>query len=65
MGNEKCLDDFAKTLPGRKKANKQALTLIRYADDFVILHKDMKVVLQAKTLIQEWLSRIRTKTRQN
>ncbi len=57
-GMEKCLNKFAETLPGKKRDNRQALSLIRYADDFVILHKDIKVVLQARTVIQEWLSHI-------
>ena len=34
------------------------MSLIRYADDFVILHKDIKVLLQAKTVIQEWLDQV-------
>ena len=55
---EKCLEEYAETLPGRKHNNKYALSLIRYADDFVILHKDIKVLLQAKTLIQEWLNQV-------
>ncbi|MGD1704745.1 hypothetical protein [Dapis sp. BLCC M229] len=29
-GMEECLNSFAETLPGRKRNNKQALTLIRY-----------------------------------
>ncbi len=57
-GKEKCLEKYAETLPGCKRNNKRALSLIRYADDFVILHKDIKVVLQAKTVIQEWLNQI-------
>ena len=55
---EKRLEDYAETLPGNKRKNKQALSLIRYADDFVILHKDIKVLLQAKTVIQEWLNHV-------
>ncbi len=57
-GMEECLNKFAETLRGRKRNNKHALSLIRYADDFVILHEDIKVVLQAKTVIQEWLSQL-------
>ncbi len=57
-GMEDCLSKLAETLPGRKLVNKQALTLVRYADDFVILHKDLNVVLQAKAVIEEWLSHI-------
>ncbi|NEN92323.1 MAG: group II intron reverse transcriptase/maturase [Okeania sp. SIO3H1] len=57
-GMEECLNKFAETLPGDKRGNKRALSLIRYADDFVILHKDIKVVLQAKAVIQEWLNQV-------
>ncbi|OZH55325.1 hypothetical protein AFK68_05360, partial [Hydrocoleum sp. CS-953] len=57
-GMEECLSKFAESLPGRKRDNKWALSLIRYADDFVILHKDIKVVLQAKAVIQEWLNQV-------
>ncbi|WP_365670747.1 group II intron reverse transcriptase/maturase [Okeania sp. SIO3I5] len=57
-GMEKCLNQLAESLPGRKRDNKTALSLIRYADDFVILHKDIKVVLQAKAVIQEWLNQV-------
>ena len=57
-GMEECLNKFAETLKGRKRDNKYALSIIRYADDFVILHEDIKVVLQAKTVIQEWLNQL-------
>ena len=65
-GMEERLNEFAKTLDlkasdGNQKSwqNKvESLSLIRYADDFVILHEDIKVVLQAKTIIQEWLSQV-------
>ena len=57
-GKEKCLEKYAETLPGKKRDNKQALSLIRYADDFVILHEDIKVVMQAKTVIQEWVKQV-------
>ena len=65
-GMEERLMEFAQTLDIRNSRGFQAgwqikcktLNLIRYADDFVILHKDIKVVLQAKTIIQEWLSQV-------
>ncbi|MGD1699252.1 group II intron reverse transcriptase/maturase [Dapis sp. BLCC M229] len=57
-GMEECLNKFAETLPGNKRDNKKALSLIRYADDFVVLHEDIKVVIQAKTVIQEWLNQV-------
>ncbi len=65
-GMEERLMEFAKTIDmknsnGRQKgwqAKCLSLSLIRYADDFVILHEDIKVVLQAKAVIQEWLNQI-------
>ncbi len=33
-------------------------TIIRYADDFVIIHEDYKVILQCKSLINEWLNKV-------
>jgi len=65
-GMEERLNEFAKTIDlkdtrGHQKSwpNKvDSLNLIRYADDFVILHEDIKVVLQAKAVIQEWLNQI-------
>ncbi|WP_367267914.1 group II intron reverse transcriptase/maturase [Okeania sp. SIO2C9] len=65
-GMEERLTEFAKTLDMRNHKGHQiswqskvkSLSLIRYADDFVILHEDIEVVLQAKTVIQEWLSQV-------
>ncbi|WP_363318929.1 group II intron reverse transcriptase/maturase [Microcoleus sp. CAWBG51] len=37
--------------------NQQAeISLIRYADDFVIIHKDIEVILACQKIIAEWLS---------
>ena len=52
--------EFAKTIDMKRSNGYQvsptnkmrSLSLVRYADDFVILHEDIKVVLQAKTVIQ-------------
>lgn len=38
-----------------KKGNNPSPRLIRYADDFVILHPELDKVLKAKEAIQEWL----------
>ncbi len=46
---------YAETLKGAKEKNRKALTLIRYADDFVILHKDITVVQRCQEIISEWL----------
>jgi RNA-directed DNA polymerase len=46
----------------RKRINDQgrmdSLALIRYADDFVIMHQDLEVVLGARKVIEEWLKPI-------
>jgi group II intron reverse transcriptase/maturase len=38
-----------------RKARRESISLIRYADDFVVLHKDKSVIQQAKGLIENWL----------
>ncbi len=63
---EERLNKFAQTLDIKNEKGHQicwrdkcrSLNLIRYADDFVILHEDIKVVIQAKTVIEEWLSQV-------
>jgi RNA-directed DNA polymerase len=57
-GMEKVVKDYAETFKGNKKVNKSAISLIRYADDFVIMHKDSEVVLKCKELIENWLKEI-------
>ena len=65
-GMEERLTEFAEKLPLKyprggtmaKQDKRNSLSLIRYADRFVILHEDIKVVLQAKTVIQEWLNQV-------
>jgi RNA-directed DNA polymerase len=57
-GMEKQILQVAETLPGSKRDNRKALSLIRYADDFVILHEDLTVVTRCKEIISEWLNGI-------
>ncbi|NEP37113.1 group II intron reverse transcriptase/maturase [Moorena sp. SIO3B2] len=57
-GMENRIKKYAETLPGRKQANKKALNLIRYADDFVIMHKDLAVVEECQRIINDWLNDI-------
>jgi len=58
-GMEERIKQFADTLPTRsghgKRDNRSNLNLIRYADDFVILHEDITVVRRCKEIISEWL----------
>ena len=54
-GMETRIKEFASTWKGYKRDNKNSISLIRYCDDFVILHKDLNRVLEAKEIIEQWL----------
>ena len=62
-GMEECVKKYAETLEIRdssgrvwsKSSRRRTLSLIRYADDFVILHKDYTVVQRCREIISEWL----------
>ncbi|MCC3422104.1 MULTISPECIES: group II intron reverse transcriptase/maturase [unclassified Microcoleus] len=63
-GMEHRIKEFAKTLDIKKSTGKgqvswqqkcKSISLIRYADDFVILHEDLTVVQKCKEIISEWL----------
>jgi len=58
-GMEERIKQYADTLPTRsghgKRDNRRSLSLIRYADDFVILHENITVVQRCKEIISEWL----------
>ena len=55
-GMEERIKQYAEILKGKKTVNRQALSLIRYADDFVIIHEDLNVVKRCQEIIAEWLS---------
>jgi RNA-directed DNA polymerase len=55
-GMEERVKQYAETLKGKKAANRQSLSLIRYADDFVIIHEDLNVVKKCQEIITDWLS---------
>ncbi|EAW33661.1 RNA-directed DNA polymerase [Lyngbya sp. PCC 8106] len=55
-GMEERVKQYAKTLKGNKLHNRSALSLIRYADDFVIIHEDVNVVKKCQEIIADWLS---------
>ena len=67
-GIENMLNEYAKTLDIRRKDKPSSqiswqrkvsqLTFVRYADDFVVLHHDLKVVQRCRELISEWLKQI-------
>lgn len=54
-------------LHGKSKSNRKyksagnymtAISIIRYADDFVVLHENREIILKAKEFISEWLMKI-------
>jgi RNA-directed DNA polymerase len=47
------LKQFASSLPGRKKENISALTIVRYANDFVVLHPSLHVITPSKQILAE------------
>lgn len=54
-GMEERVKQYMETLKGKKRNNRRSLSLIRYADDFVILHEDITVVRRCRDIISEWL----------
>jgi len=49
------IEERVKSLAGNNKVKRQELTVVRYADDFVVLHKDRDTLDQAQRVIAEWL----------
>lgn len=56
-GMEERIKQYADTLKTGicKRDNRRSLSLIRYADDFVILHENITIVQRCKEIISEWL----------
>jgi RNA-directed DNA polymerase len=46
---------FAETNQYSKIAKRKSLSIIRYVDDFVIIHKDENIIREAKVEISKWL----------
>lgn len=57
-GMEFRIKEYARTLKGSKRDNQYALSLIRYADDFVILHEKLEVIKECQVIIQDWLKEL-------
>lgn len=52
------LDEYINTLGGNRTNNRQALTFVRYADDFVLMYPDREVLLNLKEVVQKFLDPI-------
>lgn len=57
----KLVDSFpkwtrVKRTNGKSHSTPSSPAVIRYADDFVVMHSDLEVILKSKTIISEWLA---------
>ncbi len=52
------IKEYAATLKRSKNLNKNSLSLIRYADDFLIIHEDLNIIRTCQKIIEEWLAQI-------
>lgn len=56
------VSDIPRRNPGgsvmQKSRRAKALSVIRYADDFVIIHDDIDIVMKCKEVIEEWLKNL-------
>lgn len=50
------MEERVKQFVGNSINQQSEISLIRYADDFVIIHKDIEVVIACQKIIAEWLS---------
>ena len=57
-GMETRIKEYAATLKGSKKENKKSLSLVRYADDFLIIHENLDVIKTCQEIIGLWLLEI-------
>ena len=57
-GMEERIKEYAATWKGGggKRDNQASLSLIRYADDFVIIHEKLEVIKQCQKIISDWLA---------
>ena len=55
-GMEQRIKEYAATLKGSKRDNKKSLSLIRYADDFLIIHENLDVIQECQRIISGWLA---------
>jgi RNA-directed DNA polymerase len=57
-GMENRIKEYARSQKGKKLQNEKAISLIRYADDFVIIHHDLNVIFDCQEIIKDWLKEI-------
>ena len=52
------LDEYLNKLPGHKVKNLESLTYVRYADEFILMHPDKKVIEELKLVTNRFLEPI-------
>ncbi len=57
-GMEQLIIDYARSLKGAKKENQSSISLIRYADDFVILANKREQISAMRSLVSTWLRKM-------
>jgi RNA-directed DNA polymerase len=57
-GLELELKKFARSWKGKKRDNEKSLSVVRYADDFVVMHKNLEIIILCKSIVEEWLKEI-------
>merc|ERR1712178_244892 len=57
-GMEEVVKKYARSLPGKKENNEKQISLIRYADNFVILHPEIEAIHDCLVLIKQFLDNI-------
>ena len=45
-----------KSINGKSYSTPNSPAVIRYADDFVVMHSDLEVILKSKEIVSEWLA---------
>ena len=59
------LDEYINTLGGHRPNNRQALTYVRYADDFVLMYPDKEIIENAQKVVSDFLKPIGLQLNQN
>lgn len=60
------LEDFKKKTGRSSNIKAQtAISIIRYADDFVVIHENKEIIMKAKATIEKWLANIGLKLKES
>jgi len=57
-GMEETIKAYARTWKGHKRNNEKSVSVIRYADDFLVIHESRQVVEECQLILETWLQNI-------